>query len=283
MFSKLFKKQDDGIDYSELVPYFKKNELDLFVYNQEFISKYKKHTYEINKFISEVRKFKKPVETVDIINKYIILLNEKEMDDNITLFLSKQEHLRRDFFRIFDKKYGYDKTEDIITREQNAQEAYKMNKTGNETFNNIPLDDLFDSLDVDTKEYLVQVLATPGAFDIIKQLFEERYHASFMYLLKLLSRAGIDGVLLDEQFLSYLGFEEYRELILTLSSNKNGEVTRYIKILINNQRFDLVKDMLEMNLMSDIITININNEELNDMTIIQSIENLKIKRLVNNQ
>ena len=58
----------------------------------------------------------------------------------------------------------------------------------------------------------------------------------------------------------------------TLLTNKNTEIAKLVKILVHNNEYSLIKDMINYNLFDDVVNIDINT---NDNEIIRSIENIK--------
>ena len=89
----------------------------------------------------------------------------------------------------------------------------------------------------------------------------------------------IDPILFDQEVFERLhnGKDYYSALIYTLLTNTNKEIAKYIKVLVQNEKYNLVKDMIEYDLIEDVVTIDINSS---DEEIIKSIESIKNLRKV---
>ena len=279
---KFLKSKDEELDKSELVPYFRKEEIDIFFNHPDFRKKYREHTPTINAFIHEVRKNKKAIETIDIINKYIINLETPQMLKIIYLYLDNTDEERTDFFTIIDKTYEIGNYSVPVEDKIAIDQRYNSLRIDGQTFNDILLDELFTTLDYTQKNYLNDLLSVEGGLDALKQLFNDRYKGNFNMLLRLLNNRSVDYKILNKDVTDNLDEDQFRELVFTLLNNENTEIAKYVKVLVSNNRFDLIKDMLEYNLVSDIININVNKQELSDETLIQSIEDLKQKQLTTN-
>ena len=275
---KFLKSKDEELDKSELVPYFRKEEIDIFFNHPDFRKKYREHTPTINAFIHEVRKNKKAIETIDIINKYIINLETPQMLKIIYLYLNNLDE--KDIFDIIDRKFELGKYYIPIEERLSIDQDYNLYKTGRETFNDLPLDSLFPTLNYPEKIYLNNLLKSDGGFDVLKKLFDGRYKGNFEMLLRLLNKKEVDYDILRNFVVEHLSEDEFRELVFTLLTNKNKYIADYTKVLIENNRFDLIRDMIEMDLIKDDVYLPVDIS--NDKAVIKSIEDLKKKQLVNN-
>lgn len=275
---KVFNSKEPELDKSELVPYFRKEEIDIFFNHPDFKEKYKLYSTTINAFIHEVRKNKKAIETIDIIKKYIINLEPDTMLKIIYLYINNKDE--KDIFDIIDRKFELGKYFIPIEERIRIDQDYNLYKTGRETFNEKPLDTLFTTLNYPEKVYLNNLLKSQGGFNALKKLFDGRYFGNFELLLRLLNNKSVDYDILSDYVVEHLDEDQFRELVFTLLTNENKEIANYTKVLIENNRFDLINDMLDMNLFGDIVYINADLSD--DIGIIKSIEDLKKKQLTSN-
>jgi hypothetical protein len=287
MFDKLFKTNSFDKLFPELMPYIKTDEeRELLTSDKEFIEKYQRNINIISTFLYEVSKYHKSMEVKKIIKKYIISLDDIKLVDVILLYLnlSDEDKQEKEFFILYDKKYGLeDKTEEQLNKEHDIDRRYNNIKTGKETFHDLTLDSLYNTCDYPERELINSILSQRGGWDAFKFMFEDRYHANFKQLLKLLNKALVDGDIINEEVKVTLGERYFEELIFTLISNHNLEIAKHVKTLIKNRRYDLIVNMIRENLLGDVVFINtINQEELNDKELISRLENLRVKRPTNN-
>ena len=287
MFSKIFggKKFDEL--FPSFMPYIKdKDRQQELVNNQELIDKYKRNKTMIETFLVEVSRYHINKDIITYIDKYIIKLDEDTLQELMILYLdlSISEKNNKSFFDYYDKKYGLvDKTEEEIKEEERIDNLYNSKKCGTETFNNIPLDTLYETLDYPERNYITTLFTNKGGWMVFKSLFEDRYHANFKQLIKLLNSNLIDGSIINEDVVLNLDDKKFRDLIFILLSNKNLEIAKHIKTLINKGRYDLILEMVHQNLIGDEVFIyTMTNEHINEDELINRLESIKVKRPLNN-
>ena len=286
MFTKFFSGKSFENIYPLLMPYIKNKDLqDELINNQDFKDKYNNNSSLIEAFIYELTKNYKKDEITKLINKYIIKFDENSLREIIMLYLdlSPEDKLDKKFFKYYDEEHKLNKTEDELNREHEIDAAYNRLKKGTESFHDIPLDSLYKILDYKEREFINSLLINKNGWKAFLSLFEERYHANFQSLIKLLNKALIDGTIINEDTLNILGEDNFNELTFTLLSNHNLEVAKHIKTLINNNRYDLIEYMISSNLIGDQVFIDsINVDNLNDKALIERLETIRVKKQINN-
>ena len=286
MFTKFFNGQSFDKRYSALVPYIKnKDKQDELINNQDFKDLYDRNSSIIETFLYELSKNYKPIEITKLINKYIFKLEEKELRELILLYLnlSNEDKKNKKFFKYYDDKHKLNRSEEELNREHDIDATYNRLKKGTEMFHNISLDSLYKLLDYNEREFINSLLSNKNGWDTFILLFEDRYHANFQSLIKLLNKALIDGTIINIDVYDTLGEAKFNELIFTLLSNHNLEVAKHIKTLIKNNRHDLIIDMINNNLIGDQIFIDsINANDLKDKDLIERLESIRVKKQINN-
>ena len=275
------------MDKSDLVRYFRKDELEMFYNHPNFNERFKTYTPTITAFIHELRENKNvsSSKTIYYIKKYIINLDLDKENKNtnkilhiIYLFLDNKNADLDVFFKYVDREYDIpeiDNQDEHIRIDQDFNRLYDKRAT----FHDIKLDQLFKVLDYPEKEYLNNILMCDHGFDNFKFLFENKIRVHFNILIDYCINGQIDPILFDQEVFERLhnGKDYYSALIYTLLTNTNKEIAKYIKVLVQNEKYNLVKDMIEYDLIEDVVTIDINSS---DEEIIKSIESIKNLRKV---
>ena len=289
MFNKLFQSYRKPFDimYPSLALYIKdKDEQESIRNNQEFQDKYNSNAFMINTFVDDIAKYYKLYEVHDMIFKYIINLDKDNMVDMLLNYLNSNIYEReaRDFFKFYDKVYGLeDKTEEQIKDEEEIDFNYNALKAGTEMFDGQLLDNLYFDLDYPERSFVVSIVSHRNGWKVFKEFFEDRYGINFKALVKLLNGKLIDGTIINETVKLSLGYDSFEELIFTLMSNHNIEITKHIKTLIKKERFDLIEDMIYNELIYDHIFVNtLCNEVTNDNDLIEKLETIRVKKPLNN-
>ena len=93
----------------------------------------------------------------------------------------------------------------------------------------------------------------------------------------------IDGTIINEEVVLNLDDKKFRDLVFILLSNKNLEIAKHIKTLINKGRYDLILEMVHQNLIGDEVFIyTMTNEHIDEEELINRLESIKVKRPINN-
>lgn len=289
MFNKLFQSYRKPFDimYPSLALYIKdKDEQESIRNNQDFQDKYNSNAFMINTFINDIANYYKLYEVHDMIFKYIINQDKDKMVNMLMNYLNSSIYEReaRDFFIFYDKVYGLeDKSEEQIKDEEEIDFNYNALKTGTEMFDGQLLDKLYFDLDYPERSFVVSIVSHRNGWKVFKEFFEDRYGINFKALVKLLNGKLIDGTIINETVKSSLGYDSFEELIFTLMSNHNIEITKHIKTLIKKERFDLIEDMIYNELIYDHIFVNaLCNEVTNDNDLIEKLETIRVKKPLNN-
>lgn len=289
MFNKLFQSYRKPFDimYPSLALYIKdKDEQESIRNNQDFQDKYNSNAFMINTFINDIANYYKLYEVHDMIFKYIINQDKDKMVNMLMNYLNSSVYEReaRDFFIFYDKVYGLeDKSEEQIKDEEEIDFNYNALKTGTEMFDGQLLDKLYFDLDYPERSFVVSIVSHRNGWKVFKEFFEDRYGINFKALVKLLNGKLIDGTIINETVKSSLGYDSFEELIFTLMSNHNIEITKHIKTLIKKERLDLIEDMIYNELIYDHIFVNsLCNEVTNDNDLIEKLETIRVKKPLNN-
>jgi hypothetical protein len=282
MFSKLFGKKNFDELYPSLVTYIKaQDKQDELINNQEFLSIYNKNRTLIDTFLKELAKYYKPAEITGIINKYIIRLENDKLIKLLIQYLNCDDDVKMDkkFFIYYDSENDMlVKSEEELNKEHMIDYTYNNLKKGTETFNGTRLDVLFSKLSPTEKNFINTLLSEKDGWLTFTSMFEERYQGNFKSLTRLFVRALIDGTIINSNVKNYLGEEDFMELVFTLLSNNNQEITKHVKSLIINNRLDLVKYLVTKQLIGDVVFINsMNNKEIDSEQLIKTIEGIKVK------
>lgn len=291
MFDNLFKKKTKKVEFKKafpaFLPYIIETDKHIFTSNESLVTKYDKNSAFISSFIFELKKDYKDTEITDIIKKYFINLSDVELVSMISTYLSLdiQDKEEKKFFVYYDEKHNLiDGDEDYIDEEELNNRFYIA--CGFDTYNGIPLKDIYETLDLKCKLYLVRMLENSGSFKAFKSIFEYNYKANINLLIRLLMNKNIDTTLFNLDVLNNLDDYHYKELIYTLLSNSNVEISRYVKVLINKSRYDILSNMISFKLLSDHIFVSIfdfkKDKVLSDDDIINTFERTKNKRYSNN-
>ena len=287
MFSKLFSGKRFDTMYQGLVPFVKDKDVqDKLINNKDMLAKYNKNKTLIDTFLIEVSKYHKYYEICEMVNKYIINLEEKDLIHLLMLYLNLSDDKKQDkeFFDYYDQEHNLvDKTEEEYMNEHKIDEMYNNLKKGNESFNGIQLDVLYKDLPYELRSYINSLLYNKEGWNTFNILFEERYKANFKSLLELLNSSLIDGEIINDDLYSNLGDDKFRELVYSLLLNNNLEIAKHIKTLVSKRRYDLIEDMIDNKLIGDVVFINaISQEELTVDKLIEHLESIRVKRQVNN-
>ena len=293
MFDKLFKKKVVVKNVNEVLPalspYFhNKGERIALSKNQELVHKYDKYCNTIEYFMIEIAKYHSDEEVKNIINKYIIPLDGKVLLELMTdyLRLSADDKLSKKYFKFYDEKHNMVEISDADAKEEKMLDDKFVKLNTNKFFNNIPLTELYRVLDLHCKRYFISVLEKEECYIGLIELFENQQSIHFKSLIKLLIRKSIDSCILNYSITDEMDESLYREMVFTLMANNNVEIARYVKVLIENNRFDILNDLVIRNLLSDNIftsTFGINNErKLSDIEIINAFERVRVKHNYNN-
>ena len=291
MLNKIFKTNSFDRLFPALMPYIKTDaEKQLLVSDKDFIDKYDRNSESITTFLYEVNKNYKNIEVKKMIKKYIISSSEKELREVILLYLNLNEEDKKDksFFVYFDETHGLvEKTEEELNEEHRIDREYNNFKTGLETFHGIKLDELYQLCPYPERKLIISILKNKGGWEVFTHIFEQRYHANFKQLITLLTKALVDGDIMNEDVKLNLDKHKdddyFEELVFQLLSNHNLEIAKHIKTLIKNRRYDLIIDMIEDKLIGDEVFINtINQEELDAKDLITKLETMRVKRPINN-
>ena len=287
MFNKIFKNKQKQLSFKKIfaafIPYIHENEWIMFTSNQELVDKYSRHSAFISSFLFELKKNYSVNEISEIIKKYFILLSDEELVLFIDLYLGLSENDKKEkkFFNYVDEKFNI---VDIEIDEEDLNNRFHVAAEFG-SYRGLPLKSLYDGLDIESKTFLVSLLENKASFSAFKQLFEENCAINFNSLLRLLMNKGIDTSLMNTDMIAKLGFNNFKELIYTLLGNDNLEIARYVKVLVANNRFDLLKIMIASKTLSDDIFVNSygikDDVLLSDKDIINKFEFVKTRRYNN--
>lgn len=285
MFSMFTKTKKFDVIFPSFVPYIKsKDEQDEFTNNLTLIDKYNKNKNLIDAFLNEVAKFHKHNKIYKFIFKYFKELDNVKLSSFLMLYLNLSEKDKKDgkFFEYYDDKNGLsEKSEDDVKLEIELDKEYESIKTGEEKFAGEDLDIFYKISSIEDKKFIVSLLRNNG-WDTFVSIFEDRYRTNFKQIVILLNLSLIDGSIINQQLESVLGENMFKQLVYSLLSNRNLEIAKYIKTLIQRNRFDLIIGLIEDDLISDEVFINIITNEKDDENIISLLEGIKVKKQINN-
>ena len=261
MFDKFFKKNklDFKLLYPTLVTYIKdSNKQTELAKDKTFAKKYHELSNTISIFLFEVKKYHTIDEIIIMVHKYIICLPLEDLNTLMInyLNLTDVEKSSRKYFEAYNETHGISNlTVDEVLLEEKTNDAFVKYDGNNRTFNGIPLKDLYSTLPLDLKVFLVSLMEKRKVYNTFYELFANKYHVNFKSLLRLLKSKSIDSHVLNEDYKNIITKEvndhAYIDLIFTLLANDNVEITRYVKILLSKGEFETVEHLILNQLLSD--------------------------------
>lgn len=247
--NKLFTKNNKNnfnTMYPLLVEYITdENSRKSLTNNNEFYTKYNGNITLITALIFELKKYHDKEYITNIIQMEVVLLDTNTLRNLIEIYLNSSDEVKSDdmFFVNYNMKHNLASiSPELKESQRKIDDEYHSSKTGNEKFNEINLDELYNTLDYQSRKYVADLLfynESYNSWDIFKSFFEERYEAHFKSLIKLLNSKGIDYMIFNNNLKVELN-ENYPELVFNLLSEKNNKSSNTIKKLINQRKYNLI-------------------------------------------
>ena len=245
--------------------------------NKYFIKKYQSHEEIIDVFIREINnRFDK--ETIyTFINEVIIKYPEELMVSFITSYLNSEEYVKSDtdvlnnYKKILNQgteTVKYVEEKGIVTSfelkevpENIIEERFNSLSTGAESFKGAKLKSLYQGLNTCEKEYVNQLLETKS-FDLLDKLFVN-YNSSFKSLINVLINSDIDKEILNHDVIkSFNSDNHFIYLTYMLYEIEDSSIAiKNIKKIIKADRYDLLIDLINENLIAGLNKIDI--EDIN--------------------
>lgn len=261
--------------------------------NADLVRKYNAYSETIEFFLKELDKRFDIYTVRNIIVEAIIKLPDSIMSSLITTYLNSSEEAKSnpDFLSYYNKtsnmgidsleyieKYGLITNRNYKDIPEKALDAkFENTKSGAEQFNGVGLSDIFYELTIPEKRYVISLLDA-HIFEEFDDLFE-RFNFSFKSLLTILMAKNIDADMLNSKVYQSMGKDYLLVLVCLIIDNDEsfGSVGN-IKKLFKEERYDLVKKILDSNLLVHLSRLELDNLENTSDDVI--IEELKRKELV---
>lgn len=261
--------------------------------NADLLRKYDAYSETIGVYLNELDK-RFDVNTIrNIIIESIIKLPDSIMASLITSYLNSNEEAKSnpDFITYYNKasnmgmdSLGYVEKFGIVANrsfrdipEKAIDARYEAVRSGAEQFNGTGLDEIYSNLTYPARKFVISLIEAKilEDFDIIF----EKFSFTFETLITILMARGIDADILNKNSKDNLGQDYIMILVCLLIDNDEalGSIGN-IKKLIANERYDLLKDIINANLLVSLARVGyeeIENKENNEV-----LEILKRKELV---
>lgn len=164
-----------------------------------------------------------------------------------------------------------------------VDEKFKRLCTVNDTFNGEKLLDCYESLNYDERKYVINLLENRSFF-LFNILFSD-LQVHLNTLLTLLVECGVDSSLIDERLIKKIGIDELKVLILTLIVSINTpQLTEIINSMLDLQRYTLLKEIIENDIIDKMININIMDlPNIEDDIIIEILKNETLNLVIKDE
>lgn len=278
-----FKKTSFEKEYPLLSKYFSDfNIRQNMLENADLKRKYIKYENTIESFIFELEK-RFDLNTINkILLDSVIKLPDEILESLIISYLNSDEATKSnsEFIMYYNKtsnlgidSINYVEKNGLITNRSfkdipsiAIDQKYKELKTGNEIFKYELLSDVYDILAFNEKKLIVSLLEN-NSFALLEKIFESS-DASLKTILSILIKKGITGDLINGTLISNLGSLHLILMIYMLieADNTTGIINNLNK-LIKLNKFDLIKNIIDENLLLVLGSININEEFINENEI----------------
>lgn len=261
--------------------------------NADLIRKYNAYSETIGVYLSELDKRFDVYTIKNIIVESIIKLPDSIMTSLITSYLNSSEEAKSnaDFITYYNKasnmgmdSLGYVEQYGIVANrsfkdipEKAIDAKYESVRSGAEQFNGKGLDEIYYNLPYPARKFVISLIEAKilEDFDIIF----EKFSFTFETLITVLMARGIDADILNKKSKDNLGQDYVMILVcLLLDNDETFGAIGNIKKLLANEKYDLLKDIINENLL--VALSKVNYEEIETLENEEVLELLKKRELV---
>ena len=297
----VFKRMFSGNTFKSKYPLLDKyitdsNVRDNLLKNHDLFRKYKLNETLIKAFVFELDKHFDKETIYKIIIDTIFAMPDVTLKSFIQSYLNSDEVTKSnsDVVKFYKKisQYGIDSTKyieknGIITNRTFKEipnkvldERFRNANANNYIFNNVPINNVYNSLSYGEKLLLIDLLETNTFFNIISiydkklEKYKINNHFDLKTLLGLLITSEINSVILNQDTISKVGEDNILFLSYTIFGMNFGQsVTRIIKYYISVEKYDLITKLVTKGLIPSLEGLSIQDiKNVDDKDLLRLLE-----------